>query len=119
MKIAVVGPCASGKTTLVARLHVLGYDAHDVAQEHSDVLTMWREIASPDVLIYLDASLATIRQRLHVQWEQAYLDRLVSRLVNARAHAHFVLQTDGLSKDRVAGLVVEFLKGLPFGKHMS
>ena len=37
MKIAIVGVCASGKTTLVAGLREAGYDAYNVAQEHSCV----------------------------------------------------------------------------------
>lgn len=109
MKIAVVGPCAAGKTTLATKLRELGYDAHDVAQEHSEVATMWRQITRPDVLIYLDVSLGTIHRRLKVHWEQSYLDKLVSRLTDARAHAHFVLNTDSLSKDQVSDGVLDFL----------
>ncbi len=110
MKIVIVGPCAAGKTTLVMKLRELGYDAHDVAQEHSDVQTMWRQINQPDVLIYLDASLATIHKRLRVGWEQAYLDKLVFRLADARAHAHFVLGTDNLAIDQVRDRVLDFLR---------
>ncbi len=111
MKIAVVGPCAAGKTTLVTKLRELGYDVHDVAQEHSDVLTMWEQIAQPDVLIYLDVSLETIRERLRVHWEQSYFDKLVLRLTNAREHAHFVLKTDSLSPTQVCDRVLDFLNG--------
>lgn len=112
MKIAVVGPCAAGKTTLVTKLCEMGYDAHDVAQEHSEALTMWRQIARPDVVIYLDVSLETIHERLRVHWEQSYLDKLVSRLTDARAHAHFVLNTDSLSKDQVRESVLDFLTSI-------
>ena len=35
MRIAIVGICASGKTTLVRGLREAGYDAYNVAQEHS------------------------------------------------------------------------------------
>ena len=34
-KIIVVGPCASGKSTLVAALQALSYDAHVSAQEQT------------------------------------------------------------------------------------
>lgn len=110
MKIGIVGPCGVGKSTLAHRLAALGYDAHDIAQEHSLVPTMWREISSPDVLIYLDASLATIRQRLGVDWDQDYLDELIDRVKNARAQAHFVLPTDDMTEEQVTERIHEFLK---------
>ena len=112
MKIAIVGPCAGGKTTLANKLRELGYDAEDVAQEHSHVRTMWRQLVNPDVLIYLDASLQTIRARLHVEWEQKYLDELNRRLTDARTHADFSLSTDELSQARVLARVVAFLHSL-------
>jgi deoxyadenosine/deoxycytidine kinase len=112
MRVAIVGPCATGKTALAYRLRMLGFDADDVAQEHSHVQTMWREIARPDVLIYLDASLPTIRARLHVDWEQDYLDELHLRLADARAHAHFVLATDHLTEEGVCERVVDFLHSM-------
>ena len=54
--IAIVGPCASGKTLLVQALKERGYNAREVRQEHSYVPTMWQRITQPDVLIYLDVS---------------------------------------------------------------
>lgn len=110
MRIAIVGPCAAGKTTLAKRLCALGYDAHDVAQEHSQVPTMWRQIARPDVLIYLDVSLETIRARLRVDWQQGYLNELERRLDDARARADFVLATDTLSEQETCNRVVEYLR---------
>ncbi len=110
MKIAIVGPCAAGKTTLAGRLGAMGYDAHDVAQEHSDVQRMWREIARPDVVIYLDVSSINIRKRLRVTWEQEYIDKLIFRLTDARAHAHFVLNTDSLTEDQACESVMKFLQ---------
>jgi len=47
MKIMIVGPCAAGKTTLEANLTKLGYDARAVAQEHSEVQTMWAADRAP------------------------------------------------------------------------
>ena len=52
-KIVVVGPCAAGKSTLVAALRALGYDAHVSGQEHSEIATLWQH-SQPDVLIALD-----------------------------------------------------------------
>lgn len=112
MRIAIVGPCAAGKTALAYRLRTLGFDADDIAQEHSYVQTMWRDIARPDVLIYLDASLQTIRARLCVDWEQSYCDELNRRVANARAHAQFVLATDDLTEEDVCERVVRFLRSV-------
>jgi shikimate kinase len=112
MKIGIVGPCAAGKTTLAHNLSILGYDAHPIGQEHSEVQTMWRQMTHPDILIYLDASLQTICARLNVTWEQRYVDEQKRRLSDARAHAQFVLITDGLSRERVASCAVEFLESI-------
>ena len=54
-KIGVVGPCAAGKTTLIAGLRNHGYTAKHIAQEHSYVPAMWQLLTNPDILIYLDA----------------------------------------------------------------
>ncbi len=110
MRIGIVGPCAAGKSTLAGRLRNLGYDAHDCAQEHSHVQTMWRRITNPDVLIYLDANLTTIRERLQVDWDQAYLDELNRRLTDARAHLDLYIVTDDLSIDEVLGRILGFLR---------
>lgn len=110
MRIAIVGPCAAGKTTLAHNLQALGYDAEECAQEHSHIRTMWQRIARPDVLIYLDASLPTIRARLRVDWGQGYLDELNRRLMHARAHADWILDTDGLTVEAVCDRTVAFLR---------
>jgi len=51
-RVVVVGPCASGKSSLVAALAALGYDARVCGQEHSIIRELWRHSA-PDVLIAL------------------------------------------------------------------
>ena len=112
MRIAIVGPCAAGKSTLAKKLQARGYAAEDCVQEHSEVPTMWRRIARPDILIYLDASLATMNRRLKVNWEQAYLDRMNQRLTHARAHAHFFVDTNPLTPDQVCDRVTEFLQAI-------
>ena len=112
MRIGIVGPCAAGKTTLARELNALGYDARDCAQEHSHVQTMWQRITNPDTLIFLDASLQTIHARLHVDWEQAYLDEMNRRLTHARAYAHFHLDTNPLTREQVLDRVLTFLRSL-------
>ncbi|RME51314.1 MAG: hypothetical protein D6796_01210 [Caldilineae bacterium] len=109
-RIAVVGPCGAGKTTLVQRLRPEGYNIRSVAQEHSYVPDMWRRVAPTDILIYLDATLETIARRRGVRWQQKHLDALNHRLRHARAHADFYLPTDDLSPDEVARRVRDFLR---------
>ena len=109
MRIAIVGPCAAGKSTLAENLRARSYNAEDCGQEHSEVQTMWQRVTHPDVVIYLDASLETIRRRLKVDWEQEDLDRMNRRLAHARAHAHFYLDTNPLTPAQVCERVAEFL----------
>ncbi len=110
MRIVVVGPCASGKTTLVNRLQELGYDAHNVAQEHSGIKTLWRK-KSPDVVVMLDASLPVIRRRRPVPWGEERLAAQRERLRDAREHASLYIQTDPLSREEVAGRVLDYIAG--------
>ncbi len=110
MRIVIVGPCGAGKTTLAKNLTSSGYDAHDIAQEHSHVQTMWQRISHPGMLLYLEASLSTIQARLGVDWEQTYLDEMNRRLTNARAHADLILDTDPLSVEQVFDQVLAFIR---------
>jgi hypothetical protein len=106
-RVVVVGPDAAGKSTLVRRLRALGYNARSCAQEHSYVPDMWRILARPDFLVFLDARLETIAQRRRIDWGQERLDRLGERLANARCHCDLYLLTDGLSPVEVAERVIE------------
>lgn len=112
MRIAIVGPCAAGKSTLAKNLRARGYAAEDCGQEHSGAQKMWQVIAQPDVLIYLDVALAALNQRLRVNWEQAYLDEMNRRLTHARAHAHCAIDTNALTPQQVCDRALEFLKAL-------
>jgi len=109
MRIKVAGPCASGKSTLAARLRALGYDASSTAQDHSYVPDMWQRLNPPDLLVYLDVSLATAHRRGRTGWDQAYLDEQKHRLRHARAHCDLYLATDDLTEDQVLALVLTFL----------
>jgi len=97
---------------LARNLQARGYNAEDCAQEHSGVQKMWQVIAKPDILIYLDASLATINHRLVVNWEPAYLDEMNRRLTHARTHAHFAIDTNALTPQQVCDYALEFLKSI-------
>ena len=110
MRIAVVGPCASGKTVLVEHLRKLGYEARECVQEHSYVPTMWQKVSQPDVLIYLDASLPTIVARRPADWSEEHLAKLNRRLSHARQHCDLYIQTDCLSEEQVLERALDFLK---------
>jgi len=108
--IAVVGPCAAGKSSLVRRLKALGYNARCVAQDHSYVPDMWRRITDPDLLIYLDAELSSIARRRHIAWGERYLNDERHRLRHARQHCDLYLPTDDLMEEQVARQVIDFLE---------
>ncbi len=111
LAIKIVGPCKSGKSTLVTGLKRLGYHARTATQEHSAIPDMWRRIDPADLLIFLDASLATIRARApHDYWTQPRLDRQQQRLAHARQGADIVIMTDDLNPDEVLDRVVAFLR---------
>jgi hypothetical protein len=100
-RVVVVGPDAAGKTELVKRLRALGYNARSCAQDHSYVPDMWRRIARPDFLVYLDVGLETIARRRTIDWGQERLDKLNVRLAHARAHCDLYLPTDDLERSEV------------------
>ncbi len=104
-RVVVVGPDAAGKTELAGRLRALGYNAHSCAQDHSYVPDMWRRLARPDFLIYLDARLETIARRRVIDWGQERLDVLNARLAHARAHCDLYLPTDELALSDVVDRV--------------
>ena len=107
--MVVVGGCASGKSVLVAALVPLGYDARTCAQEHSHVPDMWQRLSRPQFLIYLDASLETVRQRGPIDYDQAYMQEQNRRLAHARAHCDLYIATDTLTPSQVLECVVDAL----------
>jgi hypothetical protein len=109
-RIVVVGPCASGKSTLVGSIRPKGYTIRNCAQEHSHVPQLWLKYCRADTLIYLDAGLETIgRRQGRSDWTQARLDEQHRRLADARRHCDFYLYTDELSREQVADRVETFL----------
>ena len=112
LRIAVVGPCASGKSTLAAALRAAGYEARQPAQEHSYVPDMWQRLVDPDVLIYLDISYEALLARRPFFGDQAYLEQEKARLAHAREHADIVIDTSEMTAEGVWAAVATFLERL-------
>ena len=110
-KIALVGPCVSGKSTLALALQAAGYNARPVSQEHSYVPYMWQRITRPDILIYLDVDYDQAKaRRPHIDWGPERLAEQAQRLTHARAHCDLYLDTSGLDADEVRQRVLLFLR---------
>lgn len=111
-RIVVVGPCASGKSTLVSALRRLGYRAMVSGQEHSEIPTLWRH-AGPDIVVALDVDLPTLRRRRGEEWPE-WLYRLQrQRLRGAVAAADLRVDTSTLDPDPVLRRVTDWLERPP------
>ena len=108
--IGVVGPCASGKSTLIAGLKERGFNTRHIAQEHSHVQDMWQRITDPDLLIFLDVSYPISCARRKLDWTEADWREQQRRLSHARQHADFYLDTNGLDIQGVLEAVLQFLE---------
>lgn len=108
--IGVVGPCGSGKSTLIRGLERHGYVCRHIAQEHSYVQSMWQKIGRPDILIFLEASFPISTARRKLNWQKEDHDEQLRRLSHARQHANLVINTDPLTPDQVLQKTLDFLK---------
>jgi hypothetical protein len=108
-RIVIVGPCASGKSTLATALCQHGYDAHVCGQEHSAIADLWQR-AGPDVLIALEIDLPTLRWRRGNSWPATLYAAQRRRLAPAFAVADLVLDSGLLTQDVVLARVDEWLK---------
>jgi cytidylate kinase len=108
--VGVVGPCGSGKSTLITGLENNGYRCRHIAQEHSYVQTMWQKIARPDILIYLEASFPVSTSRRQLNWQKKDHDEQLRRLSHAREHASLFVDTDDLTAEQVLQKVLNYLK---------
>ncbi len=110
-RVVVIGPCASGKTTLAQRLQALGFDARACGQEHSEIRELWRHL-EPDVLIGLRIDLETLRDRRSSgSWSGRVYARQQERLASGYAQADLVLDCHALDQEEVERNVVEWLRG--------
>jgi len=111
LRVALVGPCSSGKTTLADALKQDGYEVRQVAQEHSYVPNMWQRISKPDVLIYLDVDYEAIQARR--PYSDSGPQRLAEqqqRLQHAYQHCDLYLDTSPLTPTEVEAQVRHFLR---------
>lgn len=106
--IAVVGPCKSGKSTLVRGLVEKGFNARQVSQEHSFAASMWRQITQPDLMVYLHCSYETTLAR-GLNWTRAEYEEQQPRLAHARQHADFEIATDELTQEEVLKQANDYL----------
>lgn len=111
-RIAVVGVCASGKSTLVEGLKRLGYHTVNVAQEHSFVRRLWERL-HPDtnLLVMLDARYETTKERRPtIMYGPERLEEQHLRLALAREACDLYLPTDDLTIEQVRRRVVDFVE---------
>lgn len=104
-RIAVVGACGSGKTTIVDQLRDRGYDAYVVSQEHSIIGDLWNH-REPAVLVFLDVDLETVRARRNKEWPRWMYDLQQNRLAGARAHATVTIDTGDHTIEETVNLIV-------------
>ena len=114
-RIVVIGPCASGKTSLTSHLQRLGYDALACGQEHSEITELWRH-QEPDVVIGLRIELDTLRRRRSSDWPEEIYDRQMTRLESGYRNADLMVDSDEIDQEEVADQVVAWLTGHP-GPH--
>ena len=110
--IGVVGPCGSGKSTLIHGLERYGYPCRHIAQEHSYVPAMWQIISKPDVLVYLDSSYPVSTARRRLIWQERDYREQIRRLLHAREHAHLVIETDALTPEQVLQKTLRYLESI-------
>ena len=111
--IGVVGPCGSGKSTLIAGLERYGYSCRHIAQEHSYVQAMWQIISKPDVLIFLHASFPICTARRKLDWLERDYEEQLRRLSHAREHADIMIDTDNLTPNQILQIVLDYLRASP------
>jgi RNase adaptor protein for sRNA GlmZ degradation len=113
--IGVVGPCGSGKSSLIAGLERHGYRCRHIAQEHSYAPAMWQKISHPDLLIFLDASFPVSTWRRRLDWQKQDHDEQLRRLAHARQHADLLIDTDDLTPEQVLQAALAYLRNQSLG----
>ena len=111
LRIAIVGPCSAGKSTLALALREAGYEARQPAQEHSIVPNMWQRLTKPDILIYLDVDYTSVQaRRPFIDGGAQRLELQSQRLAHARDCCDYYLNTSDLNPQEVKKAVLTFLE---------
>jgi deoxyadenosine/deoxycytidine kinase len=110
--IAIVGPCAAGKTSLAQALRRRGRVARQIAQEHSYVPSMWQILTQPNVLIYLDASFEACSARKSLNWTRAEYNEQKRRLQHARDHCDVYIDSTDMTLEDVERETLDLLDRL-------
>jgi hypothetical protein len=66
-------------------------------------------MSQPDVLVYLDATMETIKRRRDVRWSKQHLAAETARLAHARQHCDLYVATDELTREQALERVKCFL----------
>ena len=74
---------------------------------------MWRRLAKPEVLIFLDASYPTCSRRKQLDWLPQEYDEQQRRLAHARANCDIYVFTDDNSAEAVLQIVLQALPQVP------
>ncbi len=111
-RIVVVGPCASGKSTLTNRLRDLGFDARVCGQEHSAIRHLWSRLR-PDLLIALDVDLRTLRRRRHPSWPECLYRVQRGRLEYAFRSANLSIDSSTVSAEGAVQQVLAWIAEHP------
>lgn len=109
--IKIVGISASGKSTLSGRLRTLGYNAHPVSQEHSNIPNLWELFGMPDALVCLLLEFEEqSRRRPDVSWQRSthWQERL--RLLHAYSHADVRIDTSHIDIDTIVQIALLMLE---------
>jgi cytidylate kinase len=92
--VAIVGPCASGKSTLGKSLRARGLRVR---------------ITNPDYMIFLDASFEVSTHRKSLNWSEGEYEEEQRRLSDARRSCDLYLLTDRMSPEDVLRAVLDAL----------
>ncbi|MEJ7837450.1 MAG: hypothetical protein WKF81_01470 [Thermomicrobiales bacterium] len=109
LSIVIVGPCASGKSTLAVNLREIGINARVSGQEHSEISSLWRR-QDPDMVIGLHIDLETLRQRRGSSWSEWLFESQLRRLHDAYAAAGLHIDTVMLSESEALQAVLRHLE---------
>ncbi len=111
-RIVVVGPCASGKSTLTHHLRDLGFDARVCGQEHSAIRHLWKRL-QPELLIALDVDLRTLRRRRHPSWPERLYRVQRERLEFAFRSADLSIDSSAVSATSAVDQVLAWIAEHP------